>query len=100
MAANNSKFLPELDERAFARNQKTAWLLYLDKLTVWLWKDCPLDADPGRRPPSRVCQPPAQDRRRTETSGDPPIESETRARSRVRYVLSYYHLPASEHRGA
>jgi len=39
MAANNSKFLPELDERAFGRNQKTVWLLYLDKLTAWLWQD-------------------------------------------------------------
>ena len=39
MAANNSKFLPELDEKAFARNQKTACLLYLDRLTAWLWQD-------------------------------------------------------------
>ena len=39
MAANNSKFLPELDDKAFARNQKMAWLLYLDKLTTWLWQD-------------------------------------------------------------
>ena len=35
----NSKNLPELDDRAFGRNQKTAWLLYLDKLTAWLWQD-------------------------------------------------------------
>ena len=35
----NSKFLPELDEKAFARNQKTACLLYLDRLTAWLWQD-------------------------------------------------------------
>jgi len=39
MAANNSKFLPELDERTFGRNQKTACPLYIDKLTVWLWQD-------------------------------------------------------------
>ena len=39
MAVNNSKFLPELDDKAFARNQKTDWLLYLDKLTAWLWQD-------------------------------------------------------------
>ena len=36
---SNSKLLPELDERAFGRNQKTAWLLYLDRLTDWLWQD-------------------------------------------------------------
>jgi hypothetical protein len=41
MAANNSKLLPELDVtvKDFSRNQKTAWLLYLDKLTDWLWQD-------------------------------------------------------------
>lgn len=40
MAAMNSKMhLPELDPKAFSRNQKTAWLLYLDKLTAWLWQD-------------------------------------------------------------
>jgi hypothetical protein len=39
MAAMNSKFLPELDEKEFGRNQKTAWLLYLDNLTAWLWQD-------------------------------------------------------------
>ncbi len=36
---NSNKFLPELDVKAFARNPKTAWLLYLDKLTAWLWQD-------------------------------------------------------------
>ena len=36
---SNSKLLPELDERAFGRNQKTAWLLYRDLLTAWLWQD-------------------------------------------------------------
>jgi hypothetical protein len=39
MAVNNSKFLPELDDKAFARNQKTDCLLYLDELTAWLWQD-------------------------------------------------------------
>ena len=40
MAVSNSKNqLPELDDRAFGRNQKTAWLLYLDRLTAWLWQD-------------------------------------------------------------
>jgi hypothetical protein len=40
MAAMNSKMqLPELDPKAFSRNQKTAWLLYLDRLTAWLWQD-------------------------------------------------------------
>jgi len=39
MASNQSKILPELDEKHFGRNQKTAWLLYLNKLTAWLWQD-------------------------------------------------------------
>ena len=39
MAANNSKLLPELDVKAFDRNPKTVWFLYLDKLMVWLWQD-------------------------------------------------------------
>jgi hypothetical protein len=40
MAAMNSKMqLPELDPKAFSRNQKTDWLLYLDRLTAWLWQD-------------------------------------------------------------
>jgi hypothetical protein len=38
MAQAQSK-LPELDEKYFLRNQKTAWLQYLDKLAVWLWQD-------------------------------------------------------------
>jgi hypothetical protein len=32
MAVNQSKILQDLDERAY-------WLLYLDKLTDWLWQD-------------------------------------------------------------
>ena len=40
MASPNSKTpLPELDHKGFSRNQKTAWLLYLDRLTAWLWQD-------------------------------------------------------------
>ena len=40
MASPNSKTpLPELDHKGFARNQKTGWLLYLDRLTAWLWQD-------------------------------------------------------------
>ncbi len=39
MAVNQSKILQDLDERAFGSNQKTDWLLYLDKLTDWLWQD-------------------------------------------------------------
>jgi hypothetical protein len=39
MAANQSQLLPELDAKNFSRNPKTAWLLYLDKLTAWLWQD-------------------------------------------------------------
>jgi hypothetical protein len=39
MAANQSQLIPELDAKNFSHNQKTAWLLYLDKLTVWLWQD-------------------------------------------------------------
>jgi len=41
MAAMNSKNLqlPDLDPKGFSRNPKTAWLLYLDKLTAWLWQD-------------------------------------------------------------
>ena len=40
MATQNSKTpLPELDHKGFSRNQKTAWLLYLDRLTAWLWQD-------------------------------------------------------------
>jgi hypothetical protein len=41
MAAMNSKALqlPELDPKGFSRNPKTAWLLYLDRLTAWLWQD-------------------------------------------------------------
>ena len=39
MAQAQSKLLPELDEKHFLRNQKTAWLQYLDKLAVWLWQD-------------------------------------------------------------
>jgi hypothetical protein len=41
MAAMNSKTLqlPELDPKGFSRNPKTAWLLYLDKLTAWVWQD-------------------------------------------------------------
>ena len=31
--------LPKLDEKHFLRNQKTAWLQYLDKLAAWLWQD-------------------------------------------------------------
>jgi hypothetical protein len=38
MAQTQSK-LPELDEKYFLRNQKTAWLQYLDKLAVWIWQD-------------------------------------------------------------
>jgi hypothetical protein len=30
---------PELDEKHFRRNHKTAWLHYLDKLAAWLWQD-------------------------------------------------------------
>jgi hypothetical protein len=33
---SNSKIFPELDERTLGRNQKTVWLLYLDRLTAWL----------------------------------------------------------------
>jgi len=36
---NSNKFLPELDIKAFVRNLKTVWILYLDKLTAWLWQD-------------------------------------------------------------
>ncbi len=36
---NSKMHLPELDPKAFSRNQKTAWLLYLDRLTAWLWQD-------------------------------------------------------------
>ena len=40
MAAPNSKNqLPELDPKGFSRNQKTVCLLYLDRLTAWLWQD-------------------------------------------------------------
>ena len=40
MASPNSKTpLPELDHKGFSRNQKTGWLLYLDRLTAWLWQD-------------------------------------------------------------
>jgi hypothetical protein len=38
MAQIQSK-LHELDEKHFLRNQKTAWLQYLDKLAAWLWQD-------------------------------------------------------------
>jgi hypothetical protein len=38
MAQVQSK-LPDLDENHFLRNQKTAWLQYLDKLAAWLWQD-------------------------------------------------------------
>ena len=45
MAAMNSKMhLPELDPKAFSRNQQTDWLLYLDRLTAWLWQDNEDDA--------------------------------------------------------
>jgi hypothetical protein len=40
MAQNQSKnVLPELDEKHFGRNQKTVWILYLNKLTAWMWQD-------------------------------------------------------------
>jgi len=41
MATMNSKAtqLPELDPKGFSRNPKTVWLLYLDRLTAWLWQD-------------------------------------------------------------
>ena len=40
MAATTKNLqLPDLDPKGFSRNPKTAWLLYLDKLTAWLWQD-------------------------------------------------------------
>ena len=60
----------------------------------------PLDADPGRRPPTHIYQPSPKDGSRPENSGDAPIDPETRTRLHVCPALPYHHLAAPEHRGA
>jgi hypothetical protein len=103
MAATNSNSkLPELDERAFARNQKTAWLLYLDRLTAWLWQDndgaarWTLIMDNDLRHAS-INHPP-----RTPAG----LKNQLTHQSRLKHALvhafaphSYHHLAAPEHRG-
>jgi hypothetical protein len=82
MTANQSKLLPEFDPKHFSRNPKTAWLLYLDKLTAWLWQDNEGSARwtlilDDRGPPSRFDQPPSQDGSRFEKPGHPSVSSES-----------------------
>ena len=101
---SNSKLLPELDERAFGRNQKTAWLLYLDRLTAWLWQDnegadrWTLIMDDSLRHAS-INHPP-----RTpaglKNQVYPSVALEARTCTRIRTALPYHHLAAPEHRGA
>ena len=105
MASPNSKNpLPELDHKGFSRNPKTDWLLYLDKLTAWVWQD--------KEGSSRWTLLLDDDLRHASANHPPRtaagLKTQVMHQSILKHALvstfcpalPYHHLTAPEHRGA
>jgi hypothetical protein len=90
----NSKALqlPELDLKGFSRNPKTAWLLYLDRVTAWLWQDkegsvrWTLILDDALRRASTNHPPRTAAGLKTQVQGSPEVQRRVRGRSERQIV--------------